>query len=516
MSIRAYRLLRNNEEQGPFTAEELIQKKLKPYDLIWIDGRSACWKYPGEMAEFKMYVPLAGEQTQSLENNQKENSVSASVQAAIAINNNIAQSEIKEKPRYKVSAAWSKIQTIPKPVYKNMVASEPKKKSSKKLIDREQSGDLQSKSLSWKEAWLDWEKEKESGVPVNEHEKLKEPVFTQSAQIDKNYTEPALETKYVQPLDALKDKYIENILLEKRQAKKSYPGGTASGFIVPTLAVVVIFSVGFWLLHSNIETTTALKEPLHNQQVKPVPTGVDEPASNTDNNKMPDAATGSTNEEKQTIAGNEPLIPDQAEERKQVVTEVPRPAILKHDDSKKQPSLAAYDPAPAKTEARQLQQAIISPKSNAGINNANKNNTFTSKSDPKPAENKTIINTAVESNISANLPLQEDAAPPLRNVHVKTSTDYVSVPEYIQINNGSANLKIENISNIDFDLVVIDVQYFDSLSQFRKGETLYLHNLRAGKDVIIKTPKDINSHYATSKVSLISSDSKQVYVVGDN
>jgi hypothetical protein len=62
MSIRAYRLLRNNKEEGPFTAEEIIQRKLKPYDLIWVDGRSAAWRYPGEMAEFKTRVPLPGEE----------------------------------------------------------------------------------------------------------------------------------------------------------------------------------------------------------------------------------------------------------------------------------------------------------------------------------------------------------------------------------------------------------------------------------------------------------------------
>ena len=62
MSIRIYHLLRNNKEQGPFTAEELIQQKLKPYDLIWIDGRSAAWSYPGELPEFRTHVPLPGGQ----------------------------------------------------------------------------------------------------------------------------------------------------------------------------------------------------------------------------------------------------------------------------------------------------------------------------------------------------------------------------------------------------------------------------------------------------------------------
>ena len=83
------------------------------------------------------------------------------------------------------------------------------------------------------------------------------------------------------------------------------------------------------------------------------------------------------------------------------------------------------------------------------------------------------------------------------------------------MSNGSANIKIENISDVDLDLVVIDVQYYDASSRFRKGETLYLHNLKAGKNILVKTPKDINSQYATSKVSLVSSDAGKVYVIGE-
>ena len=90
MSIRAYRLLRNNKEQGPFTAEELIRQNLKPYDLIWVDGRSAAWRYPGEMQEFKSYTALPGEQNLPA-SRQTATAISSSVQAAITINDNIVQ-----------------------------------------------------------------------------------------------------------------------------------------------------------------------------------------------------------------------------------------------------------------------------------------------------------------------------------------------------------------------------------------------------------------------------------------
>lgn len=51
-----YRILRNNKEQGPYSLDELVQLSLRPYDLIWIEGKSACWRYPAEVEELKPYV----------------------------------------------------------------------------------------------------------------------------------------------------------------------------------------------------------------------------------------------------------------------------------------------------------------------------------------------------------------------------------------------------------------------------------------------------------------------------
>ena len=57
-----YFLLRNNQQTGPFTAEELRAKALKAFDLVWIDGKSAAWRYPGEIEELKNYSPPVEEQ----------------------------------------------------------------------------------------------------------------------------------------------------------------------------------------------------------------------------------------------------------------------------------------------------------------------------------------------------------------------------------------------------------------------------------------------------------------------
>lgn len=54
-----YRLLRDNRETGPYSLDDLIALPLKAYDLIWVDGKSAAWKYPSEYEELKAYAPPA-------------------------------------------------------------------------------------------------------------------------------------------------------------------------------------------------------------------------------------------------------------------------------------------------------------------------------------------------------------------------------------------------------------------------------------------------------------------------
>lgn len=52
-----YLLLRSNKQTGPYSLEELLQLGLKPFDLVWVEGRSAAWQYPSEVPALKPYVP---------------------------------------------------------------------------------------------------------------------------------------------------------------------------------------------------------------------------------------------------------------------------------------------------------------------------------------------------------------------------------------------------------------------------------------------------------------------------
>jgi hypothetical protein len=54
---KVYLLLRSNKQTGPYSLEELLQLNLKPFDLVWVQGRSAAWQYPSEIPSLKPFVP---------------------------------------------------------------------------------------------------------------------------------------------------------------------------------------------------------------------------------------------------------------------------------------------------------------------------------------------------------------------------------------------------------------------------------------------------------------------------
>lgn len=60
--MTTYILMRNNKQSSPLSLTELLKIGFKPYDLIWIDGKSAMWRYPSEVTELKEFAAAIEEQ----------------------------------------------------------------------------------------------------------------------------------------------------------------------------------------------------------------------------------------------------------------------------------------------------------------------------------------------------------------------------------------------------------------------------------------------------------------------
>ena len=60
--MSTYLLLRDNKQSGPYSLSEIQTKGFKKYDLVWVEGKSAAWRYPGEITELKPFAPIVEEQ----------------------------------------------------------------------------------------------------------------------------------------------------------------------------------------------------------------------------------------------------------------------------------------------------------------------------------------------------------------------------------------------------------------------------------------------------------------------
>jgi hypothetical protein len=60
--MKMYLLLRNNKQSGPYSFDDLKSMGLKAYDLVWLEGKSAAWRYPSELEELSSFAPAVEEQ----------------------------------------------------------------------------------------------------------------------------------------------------------------------------------------------------------------------------------------------------------------------------------------------------------------------------------------------------------------------------------------------------------------------------------------------------------------------
>ncbi len=141
--MNGYLLLRDNKQTGPYSKEEIIEKGFKPYDLIWAEGKSAGWRYPGELPEFTAYAPMVEEQpfdrffkkpsstTSSSYNSTNNNSTNSSYNTSLNSTVATASATITEKkiiePVAEIKSAEPVIETIVEQEQAKIIPIQPRK-----------------------------------------------------------------------------------------------------------------------------------------------------------------------------------------------------------------------------------------------------------------------------------------------------------------------------------------------------------------------------------------------------
>lgn len=251
--MATYLLLRNNKESGPLSFDELIKIGLKPYDLVWVNGKSAAWRYPSEIKELIPYAPVVEEQPydrfyqKTTEQNQEITKNQPASNKPIDLpdpeSSNPVNQEIPEYHQH-LQKEEKSAQT-----HKNVFVSFPDRKAAdkpkfpvenKRTIDSDYSNtqrqNIQPSPLN---AIPDYK----YSIPMNRNEPIE------------------LEEKYSQPLDEIKEMYVQT--LNQRKKRNAHKQALLNGLKIAA-AVLVILSVGMFIgmyFDKNTKSTQLVNQP---------------------------------------------------------------------------------------------------------------------------------------------------------------------------------------------------------------------------------------------------------------
>ncbi|MDR6340171.1 hypothetical protein HNQ91_003236 [Filimonas zeae] len=475
--MSTYRLLRNNKEAGPFTREQLIGMGLKAYDLVWVDGKSAAWRYPSEIPELAAYAPAVEEQP--FDRFYRRSPAPA-------------QPAPKSKPRFRIKADWRKVEDAPVVPQSSAPADVP---PAAPLYNQAATADEATVAPLRNPAPPAVQPQASPAVstPVTNNN-----ATTPSAAATAADTRVIPETRYSESLDSIKERY-SNTVLQRNTTRK--------GNMLRYAAVVGLFPVlaaGIW-----IGTSWSNRNKLENvpAETAATVTGVPQssaPASATADGSSPETAPVEETAPVHTLERSETPGNGQPAQEETTPAPPPRQIMVKNEAKPVQPSKN-------NNRVGQAAATVNTPLVRTAVNKTT-----------MPAAQSTVLRPVAENKQPA---IVNTPAPAPSQAYENTATasknkinDYVAVKEeYEQVNENSrqVKLRVHNKSSIPLDLVVVDLQYYDASGRFKKGETLYVNNLSARDEITLDAPAAQNNQRVNYKVSLLSIEKKGIYLIAE-
>lgn len=445
--MTSYLLLRNNKEKGPFSLDELIQHGLKPYDLVWVNGKSAAWRYPGEIAELKEYSPAVEEQPYD---------------------------RFFKKP-----SEEKKQEPVPVP-QKEAVVQQPAY-IPRKSVFVTLPGQKQQQPVRIKER------------AVTGNEKYQPPVKetamadTTAPTIRITETPVTAEIKYSQPLDEIKEMYVKTLQDRKQKiAKKTYLNAAMKNAAVALAIVGVGILIGF-AMKSNGNRPTTVAENVIPQQATVVPADTDKtvltlPGEEQQTEEMP---AEPVDEEPQPVIQDE-MKKQEVKEQKQS----PQTAPVNVPEK-------AITTSPTKEVVQPEKKFVPADEPSPGVEINARTGERTKKmrsetTDEQPAS-KTISEPAPKA-VLKNNSLSKQVT--------------VSSNEYQKVAFGgirNLQLTVSNDSKYVLDNVVVELQYLKPSEQPLKTESIQFRSVAPGGTQTIRIPDTNRGIKVTYKITHILS-----------
>jgi hypothetical protein len=445
--MASYLLLRDNKESGPFTMDDLLSFGLKPYDLVWIQGKSAAWRYPSEVDELKPFAPAVEEQP--FDRFYKKNNEEKKEELTPVVNEYPRHTPVAKEDPPVINEEYNRY--IPAAKKEEEIKFVPKKSVFVTLPEHKQA-----------------EAKKNIQPPIQEQEKA---VTTPTISITENPA--AAEIKYSQPLDEIKEMYVKTLLQRKDQKAKK-------GIVINLLKKVAVFGglivlgvlAGFIIKSKSGKGNKEVGQAL---QASPL----------VSNNQVNELVTGSVQE-------NESVID---------------PSVQKNQKDEQEPSQKTGESTPTSNEPTTVrirkETMLIVPKEREEFPSR--------QIEPQPSEIDPVTGeraSKVRSNNSVRGVEEKAVMKPGKNsLHDLVS---VASNDYKRVAFGGIRnlyLTVTNNSKYELDNVIVELQYLKPSEEPLRTENIKFKSIAPNASSTIRVP-DTNRGIKVS-YKIITIDSKQ-------
>ena len=342
-------MLRSNKQSGPYSLQQLVNFGLKPYDLVWVEGKSAAWRYPSEVDLLKNYAPATEEQPYDRFYKKPEEKP--------AVKPVPKQEEIYVVPKeeHHVLPVENKTVTTTKKIFVSMPESHVAKKTAQPIqvktpiVTEErpviiEERKIESKPILIREEPVINEKPVWPKAEPVKNEKIisfkEEPILNEKPAALKE--EPTLNEKYSESLDDIKRRYTETYLSRKKKTRWTSTHTSLVQVFGGAIffCLLVVFAYKNFSGEEQSQSRRTLIQPdkrsVNTATTTPTPTTIPAVATETNNqqqekrrqtireklNPPDESLVINTKQQKnvETITGNEVIASEYEPEKKAVMT----------------------------------------------------------------------------------------------------------------------------------------------------------------------------------------------------
>jgi hypothetical protein len=206
---------------------------LKPYDLVWIEGRSAAWRYPSEIAELKNFAPIVEEQPYDrfFKKSTETHSVEEIFTEKINIDKEKKSFQQEQKKKEIIAEPVKKIQPRPQEYFRDY---QPKEEFHPQPS---------------RQVFVSLPKTNKRVETKNEVQKL-EASYSSYPVYSNPEPEPVLERKYSQTLDDIKEMYVNTLVQRKnRNRRKEFAKKLIRPVFYSMLLIASGVVIGYFVLN---------------------------------------------------------------------------------------------------------------------------------------------------------------------------------------------------------------------------------------------------------------------------